>query len=96
MNLVKSSALLRRRDELVEKITIERIAIGRDADALRGLFRIADRVSTGVQYIKRHPAALLFPVIVSVVAPPWRLLGLAVSGIGLWRLARAWRRQFPL
>lgn len=93
MSLANNSALLRRRDDLVAKIAIERSAIGRDADALRGLFRVADRVSAIAHYIKRHPEALLLPVIVSVVAHPWRLLGMAGSGIGLWRLAKAWRRQ---
>lgn len=86
-------ALVRQRDDLVAQIAIERAAIARNSAALRQLSRMIDKVSGGIHYLKRHPETLLLPVVITILARPWRLLALAVSGFGLWRMAQSWRRR---
>jgi hypothetical protein len=85
--------LVRQRDDLVAQIAIERAAIAQNGASLRRLSRMIDKVRDGIQYLKRHPEALLLPVAITVVARPWRLLALAVSGFGLWRMVQSWRRR---
>lgn len=86
-------ALARRRDDLVAQIVIERAVIAQNADSLRRLSRMIDKVRDGIQYLKSHPEALLLPAIIIVVSRPRRLLTLAISGFGLWRMAQIWRRR---
>jgi hypothetical protein len=93
MTKAKISALVRRRDDLVARIAIERAVIARDGAALQRLSRIVDKVRDGLRYLKRHPEALLLPAVIAVVARPWRLLTWAISGVGLWRMAWVWRRR---
>jgi hypothetical protein len=85
--------LARQRDDLVAQITIERAAIVQNSASLRRLSRMIDKVHDGIQYLKSHPEALLLPVVIAVVSRPWRLLTLAISGFGLWRMAQSWRRR---
>jgi YqjK-like protein len=86
-------ALARQRDDLVAQIAFERVAIAQNGASLRRLLRMIDKIRDGIQYLKRHPEALLLPVVVTVVARPRRLLTLAISGLGLWRIAQSWRRR---
>lgn len=86
-------ALLRQRDDLVAQIAFERAAITQDGASLRRLSRMIDRVRDGIHYLKSHPETLLLPVVITVVSRPWRLLTVAISGFGLWRMAQSWRRR---
>lgn len=93
MTNTKALALVRQRDDLIAQIAIERAAIAQDGTSLRRLSRIVDIVRNGIQYLKSHPEALLLPVVITVVSRPWRLLAWTMSGVGLWRVARIWRRR---
>jgi hypothetical protein len=86
-------ALVRQRDDLVAQIAIERAAIAQNGVSLRKLSRMIDKVGGGIQYLKRHPETLLLPVVITVMARPWRLLALAISGLGLWRMVQSLRRR---
>lgn len=86
-------ALVRQRDDLVAQIAIERAAIAQNGASLRRLSRMIDKVRDGIQYLKSHPEAFLLPVVITVVSRPWRLLTLAISGFGLWRMVQNWRRR---
>lgn len=85
--------LVRQRDDLIAKIDIERAAIVQHGASLQKLSRMIDKVRGGIQYLKRHPETLLLPVVVTAMARPWRLLALAISGFGLWRMAHGLRRR---
>ena len=93
MTRATAFALVRERDDLVAQIAIERGAIAQYGPSLRRLSRMIDKVRDGIQYLKSHPEALLLPVVITVVSRPWRLLTLAISGFGLWRMAQNWRRR---
>ena len=86
-------ALVRQRDDLVAQIAVERAVIAKNGASLRQLSRMIDKVSGGIHYLKRHPETLLLPVVITVVSRPWRLLTLAVSGFGAWRMVQYWRRR---
>jgi len=86
-------ALVRQRDDLVAQIAIERAVIAQNGASLRRLSLMIDKVRDGIQYLKSHPEALLLPVVIAIVSRPWRLVTLAISGFGLWRMARIWRRR---
>ena len=93
MTSARTLALARQRDEIVAQIAIERAAIAQNSASLGRFSRIIDKVRDGIQYLKSHPEALLLPVVIAIVARPWRLLTLAISGVGLWRMAQSWRRR---
>jgi hypothetical protein len=93
MTRATAFALVRERDDLIAQIAIERGAIAQYGPSLRRLSRMIDKVRDGIQYLKSHPEALLLPVVITVVSRPWRLLTLAISGFGLWRMAQVWRRR---
>jgi hypothetical protein len=93
MTDMKALALVRQRDDLVAQIAIERAVIAQDGASLRKLSRMIDKVRDGIHYLKRHPETLLLPVVITVVARPWRLLALAISGLGLWRMVQSLRRR---
>jgi hypothetical protein len=93
MTNAKTLALVRQRNDLVAQIAIERAAIAQNGVSLRQLSRMIDKVSGGIHYLKRHPETLLLPVVITVLARPWRLLALAVSGFGTWRMVQALRRR---
>jgi hypothetical protein len=84
---------MQQRDDLVERIAIERVVIARNSASLRRLSRTIDKVRDGILYLKSHPEALLLPVAIIVVSRPQRLLAFAISALGLWRMARMWRRR---
>jgi len=89
-----SLALMRQRDDLVAQIAFERAAIAQNGASLRRFSRMVDKIRDGIQYLKSHPEAMLLPVVITIMARPWRLLALAISGLGLWRMAQNWRRRF--
>jgi len=89
----KTLALVKQRDDLVAQIAFERAAIAQNGASLRRLSRMIDKVRDGIQYLKSHPEALLLPAIITFVSRPRRLLTLAISGYGLWRMAQIWRRR---
>ena len=91
MTQATALTLVRQRDDLVAQIAVERAAIAQNGASLRQLSRMIDKVRGGIRYLKRHPEALLLPVVITVVSRPWRLLALAVSGLGLWRMVQRWR-----
>lgn len=93
MTNAKTLALVKQRDDLVAQIAMERAAIAQNGASLRRLSRMIDKVSDGIHYLKRHPETLLLPVVITVLARPWRLLALAISGFGLWRMAQSLRRR---
>jgi len=93
MTRATALALVRQRDNLMAQITIERAAIAQNGASLRRLSRMIDKVRDGIQYLKSHPEALLLPAIITFVSRPRRLLTLAISGYGLWRMAQIWRRR---
>jgi hypothetical protein len=93
MTKAKALALARQRNDLVAQIAIERAAIAQASASLQRFSRIIDMVRNGIQYLKRHPEALLLPVVITVVSRPWRLLTWAISGVGLWRMTQIWRRR---
>jgi len=93
MTRATALALVRQRDNLMAQITIERAAIAQNGASLRRLSRMIDKVRDGIQYLKSHPEALLLPVVITVVSRPWRLLTLAISGFGLWRMVQSWQRR---
>lgn len=86
-------ALLRRREELVAQIAFERAAIAQEGASLRPLSRTIDRIRDGIRYFGRHPETLLLPVVITAVLRPRRLLTMAISGLGFWRMAQFWRRR---
>ena len=93
MTNAKTLTLVKQRDDLVAQIAFERAAIAQNGASLRRLSRMIDKVRDGIQYLKSHPEALLLPVVITVVSRPRRLLTLAISGYGLWRMAQIWRRR---
>ena len=93
MTNAKTLALARQRNDLVDQIAMERVAIAQNGAALRKLSRMIDKVGGGIQYLKRHPGTLLLPVVITLLARPWRLLTLAVSGFGAWRMVQGLRRR---
>lgn len=93
MTNAKTLALVKQRDDLVAQIAFERAAIAQNGASLRRLSRMIDKVRDGIRYLKSHPEALLLPVVITVVSRPRRLLTLAISGFGLWRMAQIWRRR---
>ena len=86
-------ALLRQRDDLVAQIAFERAAIAQDGASLRRLSRMIDGIRNGIRYLRHHPETLLLPVVITAVLRPRRLLTVAISGLGFWRMARIWRRR---
>ncbi|MHB1142402.1 MAG: YqjK family protein [Sulfuricaulis sp.] len=93
MTNAKTLALVRQRNDLVAQISIERAEIAQNGISLRRLSRMIDKFSGGIHYLKRHPETLLLPVVITIVSRPWRLLTLAVSGFGVWRMVQYWRRR---
>lgn len=93
MTNAKTLALVRQRNDLVAQISIERAEIARNGISLRRLSGMIDKFSGGLRYLKRHPETLLLPVVITVLTRPWRLLALAVSGFGAWRMVQGLRRQ---
>ncbi|MHB8715213.1 MAG: YqjK family protein [Sulfuricaulis sp.] len=93
MTNTPAMSLIRQRHNVVAQIAIERAAIAKNAVSLRQLSHVIDTVSVGIQHLKQHPETLLLPAVIAVVFRPVRLLTLAFSGIGLWRMVQTWRQR---
>ena len=93
MTQATALALVKQRDDLIAQIAMERAMIAQNSVSLQRLSRMLGRVRDGIRYLKSHPEALLLPVVITVVSRPWRLLTVAVSGFGLWRMAQSWRSR---
>ncbi len=85
--------LAKRRDALVAQIVIERSELARKGASLRGAARMVDKILDGIRYFRNHPETLLLPIAIVAVSRPRRLLAVAISAFGLWRLVQNWRRQ---
>ena len=93
MTQATALALVKQRDDLIAQIAMERAMIAQNSVSLQRLSRMLGRVRGGIRYLKSHPEALLLPVVITVVSRPWRLLTVAVSGFGLWRIVQSWRSR---
>lgn len=82
-----------KRQELVNKIAAERTQLQQLEVPWRRPSKILGKVSVGIRFVKDHPETLLLPVAITVLSHPRRFIAMAVSGYGLWRMARAWRRR---
>jgi hypothetical protein len=76
------------RERLLARCEQQRTAV---ADASRGLAPVTamvDSITAAGRYLARHPVAVAGIVATAMVLRGRSLLGLAVRGIGLWRLAQ--------
>jgi len=89
----RAVALMEMRDAFRARIATERDVIAHQGAALRPPAQRIDKVIKGIRYINRHPAVLLLPMTIVTLWRPRRLLGLAISGLGLWRLVRQGRHR---
>lgn len=88
----RAMELMKRREDLIARIARERNAIVQNGTSIRPLVNWAGKLNDVVHFLKSRPAYLLLPAAVLTAARPRRFLGMAISGIGIWRLARKWRR----
>lgn len=86
-------ALVTRREALIAQIAIERDDLAQKGASLRFAAQVVDKIRYGIQHLKNHPESFLLPLALTVVSRPRRLLGLGISGLGLWRLLQGWRRR---
>lgn len=84
--------LARHRVALIVQITHERADLAQQAASLRVAAQVIDKINNGIQHLKKHPEVLLLPLAITIVSRPRRLVALAISGLGLWRLLQTWRR----
>ena len=88
--------LMKRREDLIARIARERNAIAQNGTSIRPLVHWAGKLKDVAHFLKKRPAYLLLPALlpaaVLTAGRPRRLLGMVISGIGFWRLARKWRR----
>lgn len=89
----KADALQQTRSALLVQIAAERVLLAQQGAALRPAAQLIDKVSMGVRFIQSHPALLLLPITIVALWRPRRLLGYAVSGLGVWRLVRQGRHR---
>lgn len=90
----KAAALMHKRAALIAQIGAERTALAQQGAALRPAALMIDKVSAGIRYVKSHPGVLLLPIAILALWRPRRLLAVAVSGLGLWRLMQRVRLRF--
>lgn len=85
--------LIKRREALIAQIAHERTALADHGAAIRRLAFLVDKIDNVLQFLKGHPGVLLLPVVVTLLARPRRLLTMATSGFGVWRVLQNWRRR---
>lgn len=93
MTSKQAIALERKRDHLVAKIAYERALIAQNTLVLRRAAAVIDKINEGIRYLKKHPEILFLPAAVVLLSRPRRLWSLALSGLGLWRMALKWRHR---
>lgn len=86
-------ALMKRREALIAQIAAERTALTQHGAAIRRLALLLDKIGNVFQFFKSHPGALLLPAVITILARPRRLLTMAASGFGLWRVVQNWQRR---
>lgn len=89
----QTGTLVQKRSMLLAQIAAERSALAYQGAALRPAAQVIDKVSSGVRYVSAHPEILLVPVAVLALWRPRRILSLAVSGLGFWRMLQGWRTR---
>lgn len=89
----KAEALKQTRSALLMQIAAERVLLAQQGAALRPAAQLIDKVSMGVRFIQSHPALLLLPITIVALWRPRRLLGYALSGLGVWRLVQQGRHR---
>lgn len=89
----KAEALKQTRSALLMQIAAERVLLAQQGAALRPAAQLIDKVSLGVRFIQTHPALLLLPITIVALWRPRRLLGYALSGLGVWRLVQQGRHR---
>ena len=85
--------LARRRDALRAQIVTERFDLVQHGTSLRSAAQVIDKVRHGIHHLKKHPEVMLFPLLVTTMSRPRRLLTLGMSGLGAWRFVQRWRRR---
>lgn len=89
-------ALASRRGALGERIAAQRAALTQHAAGVELLCARADTVRDGINWLKRHPAAVGGAVLAVVVARPRRAWRWARRGLVLWRGWRSLRGHLQL
>lgn len=93
MSEKKALALAKERDHIVAQIAYERALIAQNADSLRRLTHLVDKLTQGVRYLKKHPEVLLLPAAIIMVSRPRRLWTWAGSSLGVWRMVQVFRNR---
>jgi len=93
MTKAKADELMQKRVELIRQIEAQRAVLAQQGAALRPAALMIDKVGAGIRYVKSHPGVLLLPVVILALWRPRRLLSLAMSGVGVWRLVQRGRRR---
>lgn len=89
----KANALMQKRTALLAQIAVERVVLAHQGAALRPAAQLIDKARMGFRFIQSHPALLLLPLTLVTLWRPRRLLGFAISGLGLWRMVRQGRHR---
>lgn len=88
-----AAELARRRDALLAQIVTERLDLAQHGTSLRPAAQVIDKVREGIHHLKKHPEIMLFPLVLTTISRPRRLLTLGMSGLGAWRFVQRWRRR---
>jgi hypothetical protein len=84
--------LVRQRDDLVARIASERDELRQCGTSIRPLVKWVGGLNGAIRFLGNNSEYLLLPAAIMTMSKPRRLLAIAISGLGLWRLARTWRR----
>ena len=88
-----TGTLMQKRNVLLAQIAAERAALAQQGAALRPAAQVIDKVSSGMRYVSKHPEILVLPAAILALWRPRRLVSLAVSGLGFWRMLQGWRTR---
>lgn len=88
-----TGTLMQKRSVLLAQIAAERAALAQQGAALRPAAQVIDKVSSGMRYVSKHPEILVLPAVILALWRPRRLVSLAVSGLGFWRMLQGWRTR---
>lgn len=88
-----TGTLMQKRSVLLAQIAAERAALAQQGAALRPAAQVIDKVSSGMRYVSKHPEILVLPAAILALWRPRRLVSLAVSGLGFWRMLQGWRTR---
>jgi len=91
MNEANALELGKKRDDLIARIARERSELVLNGTSMRPVVNWAGTLGAAVRFLGKHPQLLLVPAAMMALPKSRRLMGMAVSGLGLWRLVRKWR-----